>query len=240
MYDKKIETIQEAYLGRLQERYAHPLDIYQNDDLQEWTELFLQACRSRNLAQGTIEFYSKKLNAFIAFCSYIAITNISQITPETIRHFHIFLEEHNHKPGGIHCYYRSLKTFLKWYERETEQPDWHNPINKVRAPIVPLEPLDPVSVDTIRSMIQTCSLGGITDARDKAILLFLLDTGVRLSEFLALNREDVNMITGAIHIRQCKWRKPRKVYIWDKTRQILKIYLKLRRVLNHAIWSSNW
>lgn len=222
----------------IHQNHALILDIHQSDDLRSWVTAFLHNCRSRNLAGGTIEFYSKKLNVFIQFCEVFAITRISQITPDTIRHFLIFLEERHHKPAGIHCYYRSVKTFLKWYEREVELTDWRNPVEKVKAPIVPLEPLDPVSIDVIRSMIQTCGSGGFTAARDKAILLFLLDTGVRLSEFLALNKEDVNMITGAIQIRRGKGRKPRNVYLGDKARRTLRNYLKERKDYNPALWVS--
>jgi site-specific recombinase XerD len=211
-------------------------DLYETDDLQYWIDLFLYAGRSRNLAAGTIEFYTKKLNAFIAFCSAIAIADVGQITPDTIRHFLIFLEERNHNPAGVHAYYRSVKTFLKWYEQETELGDWRNPIDKVKAPIVPLEPLDPVSVQTIKAMIQSDGRNALTDARDKAALLLLLDTGVRLAEFLALNREDVNMISGTIQIRSGKGRKPRNVYMGEKARQTLKRYLRARKDYNSALW----
>jgi site-specific recombinase XerD len=214
------------------------LDIYQNDDLREWIEMFLHACRSRNLAAGTVEFYVKKLNVFLRFCTAIAVTNVGEITAETLRGFLIYLEERHHRPGGIHCFYRSVKTFLKWYEQETERTDWRNPIDKVKAPIVPLEPLDPVSVDTIKAMVKADAGTGLINARDKAALLFLLDTGVRLSEFLALNREDVNMITGAIQIRHGKGRKPRNTYMGDKTRQSLRRYLKERNDQNPTLWIS--
>ena len=216
------------------------LGIYQNDDLRDWIGIFLHACRSRNLAAGTIEFYGKKLKVFIQFCTDLAITNISQLTAENIRQFLIYLEEKKHKPAGIHCYYRSLKTFLKWYEREVEPADWRNPINKVKAPIVPLEPLDPVSIETIKAMMETCKRGQLSDARDKAALLFLLDTGTRLAEFLALNKVDIDPITGAVLIRSGKGRKPRNVYLGDKSRQMLRRYLKERNDYNPALWTSRF
>jgi integrase/recombinase XerD len=55
---------------------------------------------------------------------------------------------------------------------------------------------------------------------------------------LALNRDDVNLITGAIQIRRGKGRKPRNVYLGDKARQTLKRYLKGRQDLNPALWIS--
>lgn len=215
---------------------AHMLNVYKNDDLQNWIEIFLHGCRSRNLAPGTIKFYRMKLNIFVQFSSDLAITNISQITADNIRQFLIYLVERKHKPAGVHCFYRSVKTFLRWFEAEVEPPDWHNPIDKVRAPIVPLEPLDPVSIGTIKAMMETCKRGKITDARDRAALLVLLDSGLRISEFLALNKADINLITGEILVRAGKGRKPRNAYLGDTSRRMLRKYLNLRIDYNSAIW----
>ena len=46
-----------------------------------------------------------------------------------------------------------------------------------------MEPLDPIDLKDISSMITTCQKGTFTGARDKAILLVLLDTGARAQEF---------------------------------------------------------
>lgn len=214
------------------------LEIYQTDDLRKWIGIYLHACRSRNLAGGTIEFYSKKLNTFARFCLENNVANVSQISANMIRQFLISLDENGHRPAGVHCYYRSVKTFLKWYERETEPENWRNPINKVDAPFVPLEPLDPVSIETIKTMLETCKRGKLSDARDKASLLVLLDTGMRLAEFLSLNMDDIDLITGVILIRSGKGRKPRNVYLGDKSRQMLRRYIKERKDYNPALWVS--
>ncbi len=229
----QVETIERA-------GFTSALDLYRDDNLQAWVGQFLYAGRSRNLAVGTVEFYRKKLTAFLQFCSALAISNTRQITPHNIRQFLIQLEENGHKPAGIHCYYRSVKTFLNWYEREAEPSGWRNPINKVKAPIVPLTPLDPVSIQTIRALADTCHGGHLSDARDRAALLVLLDTGVRLAEFLALNVEDVDLITGVILVRVGKGRKPRNVYLGEKSRQVLRRYLKQRDGRNPALWVSRF
>jgi site-specific recombinase XerD len=214
------------------------LDIYQTSDLRKWIGIYLHACRSRNLAGGTLEFYSKKLGAFSQFCLEHNAANIPQISADLIRQFLISLNESGHRPAGVHCYYRSIKTFLKWYERETEPEGWRNPINKVAAPHIPLEPLDPVRIETIKAMLETCKRGKLSDAREKASLLVLLDTGIRLAEFLSLNMEDVDPTTGLILIRSGKGRKPRNVYLGDKSRQVLRRYVKERKDYNPALWVS--
>jgi site-specific recombinase XerD len=206
--------------------------------LSGWMDAFIRSCRSRNLATGTIEFYIKKLGKFITYCVSLAITEVPQITLEDLRGFLVFLAQQGHNPAGVHCFYRAVKTFLRWYGEEAEPEGWRNPINKVKPPVVPLEPLDPVSIETVKALVDACGSHGRTGSRDKIILLFLLDTGVRLAELLALNREDVDLISGTVQVRIGKGRKPRLVYLGDKSRHTLRRYLKERRDQNPALWIS--
>ncbi len=178
----------------------------------------------------------KKLGKFIGYCDFLAIMEVAQVTPETVRAFLGLLVDQGHNPAGVHCYYRALKTFLRWYEEEVEPDGWRNPMGKVKAPFVPLEPLDPMSVETVKALVEACKAHGQIGSRDKAILLFLLDTGVRLAELLALNREDVDLISGAVQVRIGKGRKPRLVYLGEKSRQVLRRYLKERQDHNPAVW----
>lgn len=120
-------------------------NIYQTNELQLWITTYLHACRSRNLSEGTIEFHNKKLGAFIVFCLENDVEKIGEIHADLIRHFLIVLAEKGHRPAGIHCYYRAVKTFLKWYEREAEPENWRNPINKVKSPIVPVGSMQPAT-----------------------------------------------------------------------------------------------
>jgi integrase len=131
-----------------------------------------------------------------------------------------------HNAGGRPAAYRTIRAFFLWYEDEVESQGWSNPIRKVKAPKVPLEP---VSIDTASQMIKACSQNTFTDDRDAAILLCLLDTGARANEFLSVNLEDINQARGDILIRQGKGHKPRNVYIGKLSKRAL------RRNLNHRM-----
>jgi len=73
--------------------------------------------------------------------------------------------------------------------------------------------IEPVELDIVKALIDTCKGNGFTTLRDKALLFFLLDTGARASEVCAIDMEDVNPIAGDALIRQGKGRKPRSVYL---------------------------
>lgn len=211
----------------------------QDFPLFTWAEAFIVDRKAQNLAKGTIRFYREKLQLFLAYCESQVITEIPQITPNVIRRFLLYLEEAGHNPGGVHTAYRTLRAFLNWWEEEVEPEGWKNPIRKVKAPKVPEEPIEPVDLETVRAMVDTCKEGAFTDVRDKALLLFLLDTGMRVSECLDLNLEDIDLIAGEILIRQGKGRKPRLGFLEQKARRALRSYLKRRNDKYPAVWITD-
>ena len=64
-----------------------------------------------------------------------------------------------------------------WWEKEVEPEGWKNPIRKVKEPKVGLNPLEPVPLDTLKTLINVCPRDNFNGIRDKAIFLCLLDTG---------------------------------------------------------------
>jgi integrase/recombinase XerD len=128
-----------------------------------------------------------------------------------------------------------LRAFLLWWERETEPDDWNNPLHNVKPPRQKIDPIPGVPLEDVKAMLATCGTD-FFGIRDKAILLFLFDSGARVSEFRALNREDVDPISGAVVIKKGKGGKGRTVFIGRKARKALRMYLKLRSDNSPALW----
>jgi integrase/recombinase XerD len=190
------------------------------------------------MSRGTLGFYQCKLKNFTDFCESKAVKNIMQITPSLLREYLLEFEAKGHNPGGCHTAYRTVKTFLRWWENEVEPGDWSNPIRKVKAPKLGLEPLEPADINAIKAMMKVCS-HNLTGQRDIAMMLFLLDTGVRARELVSINLEDVNHVTGDILVRVGKGRKPRTVYLGSKSRKALRAYLKIRQDSSNALWVTD-
>lgn len=212
------------------------LNEVQDSYLDTWIDAFMLDRKAQNMAKGTLYFYKKKLEFFSKYCESQAVKNITQIDPPFIRQYLFYIESLGHNAGGIHAFYRTLKTFLRWWENEVEPEGWKNPINKVKAPRVPVEPLDPVNIEDVKAMLEVCSKETVTGRRDNAIMLFLLDSGVRATELLDIDLDDINLINGEVLIRQGKGRKPRYVFIGSKTRKAVRNYLRFRKDQNPALW----
>jgi len=211
----------------------------QDDYLLTWLESFLIDRRAQNMTRGTLYFYQKKLELFTRYCDTQAVTHIHQVDAGIMRGFLLWLEGTGHNPGGCHAAYRAVRAFLRWWAEEVEPENWRNPTQRVKAPKVPMEPIEPISLDDVKALLSTCKRGEFTGERDRAIILALLDTGARASEFCGISLASVNITTGEILIRQGKGRKPRMVYLGKVARRQLRAYLKMRTDDNPALWVTH-
>lgn len=208
----------------------------QDTDLGIWLEAFIGAKISAGKAHGTIEWYKEKLAYFVRFCEGKYIKQITQITAGDIREFMLQLEESGHNPGGRHACYRAIKAFLYWWEKEIEPPGWRNPIKKIEAPKVELEPLEPANPADIKAILETCG-NDFEGVRDRAMLLVLLDTGARAEELLSLKISDINIITGEVLIRHGKGNKSRYTFINSTARKAYRSYLRaIKAAPNSPAW----
>ena len=206
----------------------------------EWAGAFYQAKKSEGVSAFTLRFYKQQLSHFLRYCEGQVITRIEEVSPNVIRQFLLWHEETGHNAGGLHAAYRVLRTFLRWYENEVEPEGangvrWKNPIRKIKAPRIGTEPLEPADLNSVKAMLAVCDKTFL-GLRDQAILLALLDSGVRAREALAINLEDINLISGAILIRSGKGHKPRVVYLGKASRKAVRAYLRNREDDSPALW----
>jgi site-specific recombinase XerD len=96
-------------------------------------------------------------------------------------------------------------------KEEVMVPPWKNPMVKVKAPKVILDPSEPISIQDVGALTNTRQRGDFIGERDRAIFLFLLDTGARAQEACNMNIKDADLNTGAVMIRYGKGGKTRMV-----------------------------
>jgi site-specific recombinase XerD len=83
------------------------LKLSQDTHLLTWIEAFLVDRKAQGLSEGTITFYFKKFELFIEYCEGQLITQVTELDPNQIRWYRLYLEEKGHNPGGVHAAYRS-------------------------------------------------------------------------------------------------------------------------------------
>jgi site-specific recombinase XerD len=93
------------------------------------------------------------------------------------------------RPGSAANRYRSLQQFFKWLVEEGQIKV--SPMANMRPPNVPVVPPPVLDDDQLNALLKACSGSSFDARRDKAIILVLLDTGVRLSELAGMKVRDV-------------------------------------------------
>lgn len=203
-------------------------------------QAFLLDRQSRQCRPNTIIFYQNELNTFQKLCESHGITTIEKLTPTVIRACIVDLQPRRNK-GGISAFGKAIRAFLNWFEEEDELPDWKNPIHKVKKiGEQNRQALPGITPEEIQKLISACGKKRM-GIRDRAILYFLYDTGVRVTEMCDLKIEDVNLQTGQVDIHNGKGGFSGVVFISTKCKRELLKYLRHRIGIkpNQALFLNN-
>lgn len=126
---------------------------------------------------------------------------------------------------GVHGALKDVKAFVRW----AVEAELLDKAPKVPVPKLP-QRLFPVLTDEELTRIFACShLAGATEiaVRNRALVAFMLDTGVRLSEAAGLGLDDVALKEGSARVRG-KGNKERLVYFSDGVAESLRRWLTIR------------
>lgn len=212
---------------------------------------FLQYKSAEGLAPVTVSGYERDLNLWI---EYQGDMNVAKVETHHILSYLNYLRtdyvprritgNNSRKlaPKTVYNIYVSLASFFTWASREFNLDNPLKNMPKLRVPDDP--PVEPFKKEEIELLIKACDfceeavtgrrrkfvMQRFTSKRDKAILLTLLDTGLRASELCALRVEDVDMKSGRVSVRpgeagKAKGGKGRVVFMGKSARRFLWRYL---------------
>jgi site-specific recombinase XerD len=185
---------------------------------------FLSDRRARGVSPATIVYYQSELRLFSVWLEGANAANLETMTPDIIRRYLQDLSGRRNRAGS-HTGFRAIRAFLRWAWEEYDLAG-RCPVSKVRIPAAPLEAKPGVKMDDFEKLLKAAKL-----PRDKAILLTLMDTGIRRRELVALSIGDLALDAGTILLTLTKNKKPRSVFFGAKTKKALRAYLRTRSPL---------
>lgn len=189
------------------------------------TDDFLKERISRGRSVRTLTLYSLELHYFSQYLAKKNIVGLLDISPNLLREWFIELATHRNK-NGVHCNFRVIKTLLRWTTIEYDLT-WKNPINKVFVEQGKNLPLEEIPLSVVKELLVVADKGN-QPLRDRAILKMLIDTGLRGSELVALNVEDIDLKSGRVLVHYAKMGIPAIVYLGNGSLSAIKEYLKNR------------
>jgi len=177
------------------------------------TSQFLAAKAAEGASPKTIEWYRTVLGR--AARDLGANRALEAIRPTELHAWLVSLRE-TLSPTSVAGYVRGLKAFANWCA--TEEVADAKALRKLRKPRVPHKLVEPLSDDSLRRLLDCAS------ARERAIVLLFLDTGLRLSELAGVRPSDLRP-DGAVKVMG-KGARERIVPVGTAARQALLRYLR--------------
>jgi site-specific recombinase XerD len=133
-------------------------------------------------------------------------------------------------------YLRHLRAFANWL---TKPPHYYlddSPLRHYKLPRGEETAKIPIEPDALRKLLRRAEQEGdsVCGSRGRALLLTLVDAGLRAREIISLTIGDVSLKEGILVVRRSKGRKPRLVAIGGETVRALRRYALLRDSLDGA------
>ena len=191
---------------------------------------FVLSRQAASVSPRTLTYYDHQLHPFLVWAETHGAATVGQVTAAHVRAYLVSLQGRNLAPWTVHGAARAIRAFLRFCEEEgyiVAAPKFTMP--KLPKKILPaFEPAD------VQRLLAACD-----NERDRAIVLCLLDTGLRAAECAALNGGDVDMKTGATFVHAGKGGKDRLVYLGAKARRaLLKVWAGRRPGQDAPLWVS--
>lgn len=142
-----------------------------------------------------------------------------------IRSFLSFLHEREYSKATAARKLATLRSFYKFCLRRGYLTT--NPVAAIRTPKQEKRLPKFLEVHEVQKLLSTPDDGSLLGARDRAMLETLYSTGVRVSELVALNVSDVDLVGESLRVRG-KGRKERIAPIGPTAVSSIKRYLEMR------------
>ncbi len=181
----------------------------------------------RGLSQNTILAYNKDIIQYSDFLfKNLAITNMKEVKRENIIEFLSNLYDLNMQSKTISRKISAIKMFHKFlflnhYLKENVSVFIEQPKIKKTIPTV-------LSLQEINDLLASFPENDILSLRNKTMVELMYSTGLRVSELVKLNIEDIHFSMGFLKCNG-KGSKERIVPIGEKALKILKKYLNTAR-----------
>ncbi len=200
--------------------------------LPSW-ELSLKAERK---SPQTVKAYGDGVRRFLSWCAEHQRPAV--LDRRTVNAFTNGLLEAGAEPSTARSRQLAVRRFSAWLLDEGEVDA--DPLLGLKAPKLDTKVVDPLSEAQLKALLGTCTGRELRERRDEAIVRFMVETGARAGEVVALGVSDVDLSTGVAIVRRGKGGKGRSVPFGPQTSRAIDRYIRVRRTHRLAATDALW
>ncbi|MGE5612983.1 MAG: site-specific tyrosine recombinase XerD [Bacillota bacterium] len=181
--------------------------------------------RDKRLSMNTLQSYRRDIEQYFNYLNEINLKNISSSNKTTVIAYLLYLQKKGRATSTISRNLASIRSFYQ-YITKNKLID-HDPTAELESPKVEKklpQILSPEEVELLLEQPQCVDLKGY---RDKAMLELLYATGIRVSELIQLDMDDLNLEQA--YIKCSKGARERMIPIGSIAIKALKEYIEKSR-----------
>lgn len=202
--------------------------------MQRYIEKFIRYLEiEKDYSKHTVLNYKLDLEDFSKFLGALAVENVDYLT---LRKYLAVLKEKNMLPRTLGRHLSALRSFFKFLTRENYIKA--NPISSLSSPKLDKHLPQFLTEEEVVKLIGSVVPKDEKDElkfRDRALLETFYSTGMRISEVVGLNIDDIDFISCVVKVRG-KGKKERLVPIGDHAVRAIRQYLDKRKKESNALF----
>lgn len=219
-------------LNKVIKNYSVTSDVIIDMDYKEFNQTLINQFNKTKKLQGLADSTLTIYNNCISFLLRFHDKSLAEMSSDDIREwFNYLFEEREMTPCGVDNYRRYLSTFYNFCN--VEGLIFRNPMKKIKGIKQPKQVKQPFSNDEIVLLRNNCRT-----LREKAIFELLLSSGIRVSELVSLNRDDLDFNNNSFYVMG-KGSKERKCYFNSSAKVAIQNYLYSRKDTSVALFVSH-
>lgn len=191
--------------------------------MEKWIITFLDdLVAQRSISKNTYQAYRIDLEQFVAYLKKEKIEEFSKISELRIQSYLLYEKKQKKSDASIARSMVSIHSFLRFLLAKRiikEDPAKHLAIPKVEPAIPKI-----ISYEEMKRLLHAPNQQLMQGKRDCAILELLYATGIRVSELIALKKEDVDLKFGCVVIHGMK--QQRVLPLSDMAKKKLSVYME--------------
>ena len=190
--------------------------------MEKQVKLFLSFLKDdKKLSENTLQSYRRDIEQYEKYVSENKI-NYLKATQETIIDYMDYLREENKKESTISRSLASIRSFYQYLIRTKKIKK--DPTSKIESPKINKRVPNILTSKEVELLLDQPKDVDLKGTRDKAMLEFAYATGMRVTEMISLNIDDVKLDEGYV---VCKGRnKSRNIPLGSMSLKALKEYME--------------
>jgi integrase/recombinase XerD len=147
--------------------------------------------RDKRLSLNTLQSYKRDIEQYVLYLKDINITSIAITNKTTVIAYLLHLQKKGRATSTISRNLASIRSFYQFlYKNKAIDND---PTNDLESPKVEKKLPQILSTQEVELLLEQPKCLDLKGIRDKAMLELLYATGIRVSELISLNIDDINL-----------------------------------------------